>query len=63
MSVPRTYCRTIARAVHELDRCSLGGPETGADKRDWDEARRLFFQILDRNGFELTTNQIKRKKP
>ena len=28
----------------------------GQDKDDWDEARRLLFQILDRNGFELATS-------
>ena len=32
MSVSRVYCRAVARAISELDQCSLRGPETGQDK-------------------------------
>ena len=39
MTIPRTYCSAVARAIYELDQCSLRGPQTGQDKRDWDEAR------------------------
>ena len=61
MSVSRVYCRAVARAISELDQCSLRGPETGHDKDDWDEARRLLIGIVDRNGFELTGKRIRRK--
>ncbi len=61
MSVSRIYCRAVARAVSELDQCSLRGPEAGQDKTDWDEARKLLLAILDRNGFELAGKRIKKR--
>lgn len=61
MNQPRVYCRAVASAISQLDTFSLRGPEGGQDKDDWDEARRLLYQILDRNNVKLTTNQIKRK--
>jgi hypothetical protein len=54
MSVPRIYCAAAARAIRELDRCSLGAPNSGQDKDDWQTARRLLFALLDRNSYELS---------
>ena len=61
MNSPRTYCAAVARAIGQLDQWSLRGPESGQDKRDWDEARRLLIGILDRNGYELAGKRIKRR--
>lgn len=62
MSVPRFYCAAAARAIRELDRCSLGAPDTGQDKDDWQEARRLLFGILGRNGYEVSaTGRLRRR--
>ena len=65
MTFPRTYCAAVARAIYELDQCSLRGPQTGQDKHDWDEARRLLVGILDRNGYELALSgkRIRKKRP
>jgi hypothetical protein len=63
MNSSKIYCRAVASAIRQLDRFSLRGPEAGPDKDDWDEARSILYQILDRNNVKLTTNQIKRKKP
>jgi hypothetical protein len=60
MNTPRTYCQAVARAIRQLDQFSLRGPEIGPDKHDWDEARRRLINILDRNGFELAGQRIKR---
>lgn len=60
----RNYCAAAARAIRELDRCSLGAPEDGQDALDWKDARRLLLQILDRNGYELAatgSGRIKRR--
>ncbi len=54
MSNTRFYCVAAARAVRELDKCSLGAPESGQDKQDWQNARGLLCDILDRNGYELS---------
>lgn len=65
MNVPRTYCVAIGRAIADLDQYSLRGPQTGQDRQDWDEARRLLFSILDRNGYELTkcgSKRIRKRK-
>ena len=62
MTSPRTYCAAVARAIGQLDQCSLRGPEAGPDKNDWNEARRLLVGILDRNGFELTGTRIRKKR-
>lgn len=64
MTDARTYCSAAARAIYELDRCSLGAPETGQDKADWHRARSLLLAVLDRNGYDLATgsNRI-RKRP
>ncbi len=62
MNTPRIYCRAVARAVSELDQSSLRGPETGRDKDDWDEARRLLIGILDRNDYELTGKRLRKRK-
>ena len=62
MNTPRIYCRAVARAVSQLDQCSLRGPEGGQDKHDWNEARRLLVAILDRNGFELTGKRLLKRK-
>lgn len=62
MNLPRSYCVAVGRAIRQLDQFSLRGPETGPDKDDWDEARRLLFQILDRNGYELTVNRTRKRK-
>jgi hypothetical protein len=55
-------------SIHELDQCSLRGPQTGQDRLDWDEARKLLIGILDRNGFELAApskriRKARRSKP
>lgn len=63
MSVPRIYCAAAARAIRELDRCSLGAPESGRDRSDWQEARRLLYRILDRNGYDLSAFGRLRKRP
>jgi len=55
MSDLLTYCAAAARAIRELDKCSFGAPEDGQDELDWREARRLLLQILDRNGYELSS--------
>ena len=60
MNRSHTYCRVVARAVRQLDKCSLRRPEDGSDKHDWDEARKRLIGILDRNGFELAGQRIKR---
>ena len=64
MNGSRTYCTAIARAICELDKCSLRGPQTGQDKRDWDQARNLLITILDRNDYELAIpgNRLKKRK-
>jgi hypothetical protein len=54
MSDPRKYCPAAARAIRELDKCSFGAPDTGQDQADWQKARALLWQILDRNGYELS---------
>ena len=56
------YCQAVGRAIGQLDQFSLRGPETGADKQNWDEARRLLVAILDRNGYELAGNRIRKRK-
>ena len=61
MNSPHIYCRAVARAISELDQCSLRGPEAGQDKHDWNEARRLLFGILDRNGFELAGKRLRKR--
>ena len=60
MNRPQIYCQAVARAIRQLDQFSLRGPENGQDKHDWDEARRRLVGILDRNGFELAGQRIKR---
>ena len=60
MNPSSTYCAAVARAIYELDRCCFGGPQIGQDKHDWDEARKLLFAILDRNGYEFSTCGSKR---
>jgi hypothetical protein len=62
MPSPHIYCRAVGRAIRQLDQFSLRGPENGPDKDDWDEARRLLLEILDRNGYELTVNRIRKRK-
>ena len=62
MSVPRTYCAAAARAIWELDRCSLRAPDTGQDKRDWDKARGLLYGMPERNGDELSATGGRRLK-
>jgi hypothetical protein len=62
MNPSRVYCRAVARAIGQLDQCSLRGPESGQDKHDWDEARRLLIGILDRNGYESPGNRIRKRK-
>lgn len=55
----------VARAIAELDQYSFRGPRTGQDKQDWDEARRLLFGILDRNGYEIAeygSRRIRKRK-
>lgn len=54
MTALRSYCAAAARAIRELDRCSFGAPDTGQDKTDWQKARALLWQILERNGSELS---------
>lgn len=54
MTGPHSYCPAAARAIRELDKCSFGAPDTGQDKRDWQKARALLWQILDRNGYQLS---------
>jgi hypothetical protein len=61
MNSPKIYCRAVASAISQLDKFSFRGPEAGPDETDWDGARKLLVSILNRNGFELTTNQIRRK--
>lgn len=63
MSTPSIYCAAVARAIRALDRCSLGAPETGQDKTDWQKARRLLYGILDRNGYELSASGRLRRRP
>jgi hypothetical protein len=60
MNRPQIYCQAVARAIGQLDQCSFRGPDNGQDKHDWDEARRRLIGILDRNGFELAGQRIKR---
>jgi hypothetical protein len=62
MNPSSIYCRAVARAIGQLDQFSLRGPEAGVDKDDWDKARRLLIAILDRNGFELAGNRIRKRK-
>ena len=62
MNIPRIYCRAVARSIGQLDQFSLRGPETGRDKDDWDEARRLLVGILDRNGYELGGKRLRKRK-
>ncbi len=63
MSVPHIYCAAAARAIRELDQCSLGAPDVGQDKTDWQEARRLLYCILDGNRYELSASGRLRKRP
>jgi hypothetical protein len=56
MSDRRTYCAAAARAIREIDRCSLGAPEDGRDEKDWRKARLLLWGILERNGYDLSIN-------
>jgi len=53
MNVPRIYCVAVARAIYELDQYSLREPQTGKDKENWSEARKLLVAILDRNEYEF----------
>ena len=62
MNDPRIYCPAAARAIRELDRCSFGAPDTSQDKTDWQKARALLWQILERNGYELSTTESGRLK-
>jgi len=62
VNTPRCYCAAAARAIWELDQCSLRAPQTGDDKRHWHTARKLLCGILERNGFQFAEPGSRRIK-
>ena len=62
ITAPRFYCAAAARAIRELDTCSLGTPDTGQDEMDWRKARGLLWEISERNGYELSAMESERLK-
>jgi hypothetical protein len=63
MSTPSTYCPAVSSAIFELDKTSFSKPIDGPDKSDWNAARKLLFEILNRNGYvfaEIGSRRIKR---